>query len=72
MNQEYIIEIPRYGGIEYICGGTYKIGGDRYARCSSILSEAKRYASERQALRAGERLAKKCTNLKGLWVVRID
>lgn len=66
---EFIIEIQRICGTEYICGGTYKIGEYRYAKCSPLFSQAKRYKSKTHAYREGTRLAKKCENLKGIFFV---
>lgn len=67
---EYIIEIQKICGIEYLCGGTFKIGEYRYAKCSPLFSQAKRFRSKSQAYKEGERLASNCENLKGIFFVR--
>ena len=67
---EYIIELQRACGTEYICGGTYKIGEYRYAKCSHLFLQAKKFRSKRQAQREGERLAKRCRNVKGIFFIK--
>ena len=70
MKKEYIIEIYRCNGTAYICGGTYKIGQARYAKCTTRRTEAKRFKSEALAQKYGERLSRKCENLQGVFFIQ--
>ncbi len=59
----YIIQLQSQAGTSFICGGTYRINGKRYAKASDFYFDAKRFRKASQAAAYADRLSKKCCNL---------
>lgn len=57
----YIISLGNEQG--YIYGGTFRIGGKKFAKMTRLRIEAKRYSSKAKAVSAGKKLAKSCSNI---------
>ena len=67
----YVIQIQSQAGTSFICVGTYRINGKRYAKASDFYFDAKRFHKASQATAYADRLTKKCCNLSSDtdWVV---
>lgn len=66
-NRVYLISLSDNTG--YIFGGSFRLGGEKYAKITKLHKEAKRYSSITRAIEAGKKLARSCKNLKGSFVV---
>ena len=59
----YVIQIQSQAGTSFICGGTYRINGKRYAKAPDFYFDAKMFNKASQAAAYAGRLSKKCCNL---------
>lgn len=63
----YLISLD--SGTRYISGGTFRFGGKKYVKTTTLHSEAKRYTSKIRAVDAGRKLARSCSNIVGAVIV---
>ena len=63
MKKQYVIKLRNNDGVFYIFGGTFCMHGQRYAKLTELISEAKCYGDRSHAINSLNRLTYKCVNL---------
>lgn len=66
----YIISFDNDGG--YVEGGTFRFGGEKYAKLTKYRLSAKRYISLKRAEKVGRKLVNECCNTSRHFFIEED